>query len=118
MDPCVRNVFVNCPFDRKFRPHFDAIVFAIVDCGYRPRCARELDDGSETRIEKIFGIVEKCKFGIHDLSRTALDRTTRLPRFNMPLERKCSPWPVGLSSLVCAVAGEQTAGSGAGETAG
>lgn len=27
-----------------------------------------------------------CQFGIHDLSRTALDKRSRLPRFNMPLE--------------------------------
>ena len=30
--------------------------------------------------------MEECRFGIHDLSRTQLDRRSRLPRFNMPLE--------------------------------
>jgi hypothetical protein len=35
---------------------------------------------------KIERIVEECKFGIHDLSAVALDATTNLPRFNMPLE--------------------------------
>lgn len=62
------------------------IVFAIFDCGFRPRCARELDDGSAVRIDKLFRIIEECKFGVHDLSRTELDRSTKLPRFNMPLE--------------------------------
>jgi hypothetical protein len=43
-------------------------------------------DSSQVRIDKIFAIIEECRFGIHDLSRTELETTTRLPRFNMPLE--------------------------------
>jgi hypothetical protein len=79
-------VFINCPFDFRFKPIFDCIVFTIVLCGFRPRCALQIDDGSQTRIEKIFGVIEECRLGIHDLSRTELDRINRLPRFNMPLE--------------------------------
>ena len=63
-----------------------AIVFAIFDCGFVPRCAAEIDDGAEIRIDKIFRIIEDCKFAVHDLSKTALDPKTKLPRFNMPLE--------------------------------
>ncbi|MEA3032636.1 MAG: hypothetical protein QOH86_652 [Sphingomonadales bacterium] len=55
-------------------------------CGFRPRSARELDDAAQTRIEKIYGLIEQCRYGIHDLSRTELDARNRLPRFNMPLE--------------------------------
>ena len=33
------SVFVNCPFDDAYKPMFEAIVFAVFDCGYRPRCA-------------------------------------------------------------------------------
>jgi hypothetical protein len=80
------SVFVNCPFDRTYKPVFDSIVFAIIHCGFRARCALEIDDASQVRIEKIFSIVEECRFGIHDLSRTQLDAVSRLPRFNMPLE--------------------------------
>lgn len=79
-------VFINCPFDSRFKPIFDCIVFTVVLCGFRPRCALQIDDGSQTRIEKIFSIIEQCRLGIHDLSRTELDRINRLPRFNMPLE--------------------------------
>jgi hypothetical protein len=50
------------------------------------RCALEIDDGSQVRIERILRIISECRFGIHDLSRTELDRRNRLPRFNMPLE--------------------------------
>ncbi len=31
-------------------------------------------------------MIAECKFGIHDLSRTQLDKISGLPRFNMPLE--------------------------------
>lgn len=79
-------VFINCPFDKTYKPLFDSLVFATIYCGYRARCAREIDDGSQVRVEKIFKIIEECQFGIHDLSRTELDRKSRLPRFNMPLE--------------------------------
>jgi hypothetical protein len=81
-----RNVFINCPFDDAYRPIFRALVFAIYACGFRPRCALELDDGSETRIDKLYRIIEECRFGIHDISRTELDAHNQLPRFNMPLE--------------------------------
>lgn len=80
------DVFINCPFDADFAPIFRALIFAIFACGFRPRSARELDDGGQTRIEKLYGLVEECRYGIHDLSRTELDDKYGLPRFNMPLE--------------------------------
>lgn len=79
-------VFINCPFDSDFAPGFRALVFAVVKCGFVARCAREMDDGSETRIDKLYRIIEQCHFGVHDLSRTELDEINHLPRFNMPLE--------------------------------
>lgn len=81
-----KNVFINCPFDRKYRPIFDALVFAVHDAGYIARSAQEVRDTGEVRIEKILRLVRESRFGIHDISHTALDRATRLPRFNMPLE--------------------------------
>lgn len=79
-------VFINCPFDAKYKPLFDCLIFTTIYCGYLARSALEIDDGSQVRIEKIFQIVEECRFGIHDLSRTELDKVSNLPRFNMPLE--------------------------------
>jgi len=81
-----RGVFINCPFDLQYQHLFEAIVFAVADCGFQPRCALEVDDGSQIRIEKIFNIISECRLGIHDLSKTELDGTNHLPRFNMPLE--------------------------------
>lgn len=79
-------VFINVPFDRRYKKLFDALVFAVHDCGFLARSAREQDDGSQVRLEKLYEIIGKCRFGIHDLSRTSLDARYRLPRFNMPLE--------------------------------
>ena len=84
--PSEYGVFVNCPFDAAYRSLFEAIVFAVHDCGYIARCALEVTDASQVRIEKISAIIAACKFGIHDISRTELDPATQLPRFNMPFE--------------------------------
>jgi hypothetical protein len=81
-----RDVFINCPFDDDFAPVFRSLVFSVTRCGFRVRCAREMDDGSETRIDKLYRIIEESRYGIHDLSRTELDAANGLPRFNMPLE--------------------------------
>lgn len=80
------NVFINCPFDSAYKPLFDAIVFAVHDCGFMARCALEEEDTSQVRIDKIYAIIEDCRYGIHDISRTELDEVSGLPRFNMPLE--------------------------------
>lgn len=80
------SVFINVPFDRRYKKLFDALVFAVHDCGFVARGAREEDDGSQVRLDKIYDIIEECRFGIHDLSRVTLDSRYRLPRFNMPLE--------------------------------
>lgn len=80
------DVFINCPFDPAFAPIFNALIFAVMACQFRPRSAREIDDGGQTRIDKIYSLIAACRFGIHDLSRTELDAVSNLPRFNMPLE--------------------------------
>ena len=80
------SVFINCPFDSRYRPLFEAVVFAVYDCGFYPRSALEMDDSSEVRIGKVIRMIAECRLAIHDISRTQLDRESRLPRFNMPLE--------------------------------
>lgn len=80
------NVFFNCPFDDQYVYLRNAMVFAIFDCGFTPRCSLEEDNGGHVRFDKIQRIIEHSKFGIHDISRTELDEGTECPRFNMPLE--------------------------------
>ncbi len=80
------NVFVNCPFDDEYESIRSAIIFTIFDCGFIPKCALEEEDSGVVRFDKIKKLIEISKFGIHDISRTELDKINKLPRFNMPLE--------------------------------
>ena len=80
------SVFVNCPFDVRYRGLLRAMVFAVIDCGFEPRCAWEIVSSGSDRLDKLFRLMAECKFGIHDLSRTQVDSKTGLPRFNMPFE--------------------------------
>lgn len=79
-------VFLNVPFDTRYEPLLRALVFTIYDCGFVARCAREVDNSGQVRLEKIYDLMAESRYGIHDISRTSLDRQNRLPRFNMPLE--------------------------------
>lgn len=81
-----RDVFINCPFDRAYQPKFYAAVFAIFRSGFRARCSLETDNAADSRFEKICRIIQECKYGVHDISRTESDGQPPLPRFNMPLE--------------------------------
>jgi hypothetical protein len=78
-------VFINCPFDRDYRPFFEALVFAVHDAGFVPRCSLELSDAGEDRLTGIVRLIKDSRFGIHDISRTEPNERG-LPRFNMPFE--------------------------------
>ena len=84
--PTNRDVFVNCPFDAPYKPIFYATVFTVIRCGFRARCALETDDATQNRLGKIFAIIDECRFGIHDISRTETAGEPPLPRFNVPFE--------------------------------
>jgi len=81
------NVFLNVPFDKKYKRLLNALVFAVHDCGFVARSALEIEDSGQARVEKILNVIAECKFGIHDISRAGIDRTTGLPRFNDRYER-------------------------------
>jgi hypothetical protein len=87
MSPAYENsVFINCPFDTRYKPLFNAEIFTIHDCGFTARCALEVSNSAKNRLQKIIDIVSQCKYGLHDISRTGISSKTGLPRFNMPLE--------------------------------
>ena len=86
LPPFHLSVFVNCPFDAKYRPILEAVTFTAFDCGFVPRCAAEDADFGQERFSKIVEMLKSCKYSIHDISRVELDLSSRLPRFNMPLE--------------------------------
>lgn len=79
------NVFINCPFDPEYAPNLQAIVFTVYRCGFLPLSALSEDNGLQNRLSKIEKLVETCRYGIHDISRTE-SSSAGLPRFNMPFE--------------------------------
>ena len=40
-NPNSKRVFINCPFDPDYRELFEAIVFAVLHCGFEPCSALE-----------------------------------------------------------------------------
>jgi hypothetical protein len=80
------SVFLNVPFDKKYAPLLNALLFAVYDCGFVARSALEVEDSGQARVEKILDIIAGSKFGVHDISRAGIDRNTKYARFNMPLE--------------------------------
>lgn len=78
-------VFINCPFDDRYKSLFDALVFVIYRCGFFPVCAVMEDNGIDQRIDKLIRMIGDCKFAVHDLSRIETNENN-LPRFNMPFE--------------------------------
>ena len=52
-----KSVFINCPFDATYLPLFRALIFAVFECGLLSRCAQEVYDAGEVRIEQIARII-------------------------------------------------------------
>jgi hypothetical protein len=85
LDPS-RAVFINCPYDPEYQPTFDALIFAVVCCGFIPRSALETGSVADPRMERIVRAIFTSRYSIHDLSRCRGEGTEMLARFNMPLE--------------------------------
>lgn len=80
-----KSVFVNCPFDKKYKSLFDAIVFTIHDLGFQARHAL-IDNSNAVRLVRIAKEIAASKYSIHDISRVESSGSLKLPRFNMPFE--------------------------------
>lgn len=80
------NIFVNCPFDKKFISLLRPLIFTIVYAGFTPRIATERFDSGENRISKITELIKKSTYSIHDLSRIQSSKINEISRFNMPFE--------------------------------
>lgn len=81
-----KNVFINCPFDRKYKPMLRAMLFTILYCGFEPRIATERADSHELRRKKIERLIKQSVYSIHDISRMKSQKKGDLARFNMPFE--------------------------------
>jgi hypothetical protein len=79
-------VFVNIPYDKRFRSLYLAYIVGLTQLGLEPRTTLGIP-GGERRLDRILALMQSCRYSIHDLSRVQLDRNPpRTPRFNMPFE--------------------------------
>jgi len=77
--PYDESVFLNCPFDRQYKPLLDAVLFCVHDCGFVARIALQ-DVGGAVRLARIIEMIRGSRYSIHDLSRIGT------PRLNMAFE--------------------------------
>lgn len=79
-------VFLNVPYDEEFRSLYIAYIVGLYQLGLVPHLASEIP-GGDRRLNRIFELIQNCRYSIHDLSRVELGITpSSAPRFNMPLE--------------------------------
>lgn len=72
------NVFVNIPYEVKYRPLQATIIAALFTCGLNPRLAGLRSQGQPIRVCKICELMQCSKYCLTDLSRVKLH--------NMPFE--------------------------------
>ena len=87
-------MFLNIPYDQRFRSLYLAYIVGLIHLGFEPRVTLGLPDGTR-RLEKILGgwrrflrKFRECRYSIHDLSCVELDLKPPFhkPRFNMHFE--------------------------------
>ncbi len=84
--PDPHGVFLNIPYDARFTRLYLAYVAGICAFGLTPRATLEIPGGVR-RLDRIFELIQTCRYSLHDLSRVQLDRKRPpTPRFNMPFE--------------------------------
>jgi hypothetical protein len=80
------SVFLNVPYDSRFRSLYLAYIAGISAFRLAPRATLEIP-GGERRLQRILSLISGCRYSIHDLSRVQLDRNPPCtPPFNMPFE--------------------------------
>jgi hypothetical protein len=86
-------IFLNIPCDSKFQNLCLAYICGISALGFVPRATLEIPGGIR-RLDRIFKLIQECRYSVYDLSRVELDvKRTPTPRFNMPFELGlCVAW--------------------------
>lgn len=62
------DVFINVPFDEKYRDMYLALVAGLVGLGFRPRGVLEIPPNRD-RLTRLREIIAECGSSVHDLSR-------------------------------------------------
>lgn len=79
------NIFINCPFDKEYKPILKVLVFACIYLGYKPLLSETINS-ADSRVDGIQNLISQAKYSIHDLSRMESSKKNELARFNMPFE--------------------------------
>lgn len=79
-------VFINCPYDIEYVPIKQALMFAVLYCGFEPQLASMIQDAGCTRLDKIKKLINDTSYGIHDISRCKASKKNEWYRMNMPFE--------------------------------
>jgi hypothetical protein len=80
------SVFLNIPYDTRFSRLYLAYIAGLIELGLTPKATLGISGGT-ARLDRIFDLIQTCRYSVHDLSRVQLDLTPpRTPRFNMPFE--------------------------------
>lgn len=78
-------VFINCPFDEEYRPLFQCLIFTLLFLKLKPVFS-VTTSSDQIRIHGIMNLIEKSRFGIHDISRNQASSIGEYARFNLPFE--------------------------------
>jgi hypothetical protein len=80
------SVFLNIPYDSRFSLLYLSYIAVLIELGLTPKTTLGIPGGT-ARLDRIFGLIQTCRYSIHDLSRVQLDLIPpRTPRFNIPFE--------------------------------
>jgi hypothetical protein len=80
------SVFLNVPYDQQFKDLYIAYIVGLTELGLQPTATLAIP-GGEARLDRIFELIQTCRYSVHDLSRVELSQTPPpTPRFNMPFE--------------------------------
>ena len=66
-------VFLNIPYDNRFRKLYLAYIVGLTHLGLEPRATLGIPGGNR-RLDRILDLIKSCRYSIHDLSRVELDR--------------------------------------------
>ena len=79
-------LFINCPFDGKYRPMLRAMLFVARFYGLEIKIASSDTDSKSNRLERIIDLMKESKYSIHDLSKLKSEKRKEYYRMNMPFE--------------------------------
>jgi len=79
-------IFINCPFDSKYKPMLRAMLFVAKFYGLEIKIASTDTDSKSNRLERIIELMKEAKYSIHDLSKLRSEKKKEYYRMNMPFE--------------------------------